>query len=51
MGITTIGPSGLDPFIPAGPPPEETREAAPDNEVREKAPLPENTGTQVDTSA
>lgn len=52
MAISTIGPAGLDPFTPtAGPAPEETREAAPDNEVREQAPLPEGTGTLVDTSA
>lgn len=51
MGITSIGPAGLDPFTPAGPPPEESREAAPDNEAREPAPLPEGSGNQVDTSA
>jgi len=52
MAISSIGPSGLDPFTPtAGPPPEEIREATPDDEVREQAPLPEGSGTQVDTSA
>jgi len=52
MGVSSLGPSGLDPFTPtAGPPPEETREVASDNEVREQAPLPEGSGTQIDTSA
>lgn len=52
MDVSTIGPSGLDPFAPTpGPPPEEAREATPDNEVRESAPLPEGAGTRIDTSA
>lgn len=52
MGVATIGPSGLDPFSPAsGPPPEDTREPAPQEPAPEQAPLPEGSGTQVDTSA
>jgi len=52
MGVSSLGPSGLDPFTPTpGPEPEETRESAPDNETREPAPLPEGSGTRVDTSA
>lgn len=52
MGVSSIGPSGLDPFSPtAGPASEEHREPSPDSEVREQAPLPEGSGTVVDTSA
>jgi hypothetical protein len=50
MGVSSIGPSGLDPFSPtAAPPPEENREVA--EEPREPAPLPEGSGSQVDTTA
>jgi hypothetical protein len=52
MGVSSIGPSGLDPFTATpGPAPEESREQVPDNEARETAPLPEGAGTVVDTSA
>jgi hypothetical protein len=52
MGVSSIGPSGLDPFTPTpGPSDDESREPTPDNEARESAPLPEGSGTLVDTSA
>jgi len=51
MGVSSIGPSGLDPFTSTPPPAaEESRESVPDQETRE-APLPEGAGTVVDTSA
>lgn len=54
MGVSSIGPSGLDPFTPtAGPSEDERREPAPEApaETKEKAPLPAGAGTVVDTSA
>lgn len=54
MGVSSIGPSGLDPFTPTpGPTDEEVRETAPDTDTREPAPapLPQGSGTVVDTSA
>ncbi len=51
MGVAAIGPSGLDPFSPtAEPPPEEAREPVQEEVVHEQAPLPEGSGTQIDTS-
>ena len=52
MDITSIGPSGLDPFTVTPPDsPEEDRDASPEPEPREKAPLPDEVGTLVDISA
>lgn len=51
MDITPLGPSNLDPFTPT-PRVEEVAETS-DNaaeEAREPAPLPEGSGTMVDTS-
>ena len=51
MGISSLGPAGLDPFTPTGgPAPEEARETTA-TESREQAPLPEGAGTVIDTSA
>jgi len=51
MALSSLGPAGLDPFTPtAGPPPEENHEVVPEP-VRESAPLPEDLGTRIDTSA
>lgn len=49
MDVSSIGPSGLDPFTPVGPPPEDPRDREP--ERPEPAPLPEGSGDLVDTSA
>jgi len=51
MDVTSIGPSGLDPFtVTPASSPEEDRDQAPVSEPREAAPLPEGSGTLVDTS-
>lgn len=48
MDISSLGPSNLDPFTPT-PRPEEVEPVA--EETQEPAPLPEGSGTRVDTSA
>jgi|GEM_PF-4582042 hypothetical protein len=51
MAITSVGPA-LDPFTPTqGPAPDDAPNSAPDSAPQEAAPLPEGSGTVVDTSA
>ncbi len=51
MGIPSLGSGSLDPFAPvSGPASGESPELR-DEPTREQAPLPEGSGTVVDTSA
>ena len=52
MAVSSIGPSGLDPFSPTPDrAPEEAREPVQEAQASEQSALPEGSGTQIDTSA
>jgi hypothetical protein len=52
MAVSSIGPSGLDPFTPVqDTSAEETREPVQEIQTSQTPPLSEGSGTLVDTSA